>query len=107
MKNLIITIFILLGAKAFAEVPNYSSLGNFVDQEMTSQASYMEDYDHMEVSASDIDSMFYMNFISLKVEGIIGLEVPFFAAFELRPNVVLRWKRKLPEGHVKYKPTTR
>ena len=107
MKTLILTIFFLLGSKAFAEVPKYSALGDFVDQEMSSQANFMDDYNQVEVNVSDVNSPFYMNFISLKVAAIIGLEVPFFASFSLQPSLVLRWKRKLPEGYVKFKPTTR
>ncbi|RLA64657.1 MAG: hypothetical protein DRQ88_10540 [Epsilonproteobacteria bacterium] len=109
MKKLILTIFFLIGPLAlFAEDAKFTSLGDFVHQEMSSQANYVEDYDYKGANISDInDSFFYMNFISLKVEGIVGLAVPFFASFELRPNIVFRWKRKLPEGYVGYKPATK
>ena len=108
MKKLLLVTLLFAGtAVADNNLHRYNSLGEFVNTEMETQTDYMAAYDKMSASELDMNDEWYLNLIRLRVRATIGLEVPLFASFELKPMLELRWKRKLPKGFVKYKPTSR
>jgi len=104
MKILLLALALFAGTAQAFNLPKYKSLGEFVNAEMDTQSNYMSDYENISDSELSMDSSFYLNVIRLRLRALIGLEVPLFASFELRPFLELRWKRKLPKDMVKYKP---
>ncbi|RLA60722.1 MAG: hypothetical protein DRQ88_07485 [Epsilonproteobacteria bacterium] len=104
MKTLLLAFALLVGTAQAANSPKHKSLGEFVNAEMATQSNYMSDYENISDSELLVDSSFYLNVIRLRIKGSVGLEVPLFASFEIRPMLELRWKRKLPKDMVKYKP---
>lgn len=104
MKKLLLAFALFMGTAQANDLPRYNSLGEFVNSEMDTQSKYMSDYENISDSELSMDSSFYLNLIRLRIRGVIGLEVPLFASFELKPMLELRWKRKLPKDMVKYKP---
>ena len=105
MKILLLASLLLAGTAMASD--RYDSIGEFVNTEMETQTEYMGAYDKMSASELEMNDEWYLNLIRLRVRATIGLEVPLFASFELKPFLELRWKRKLPKGFVTFKPTRR
>lgn len=98
MKTLLLTILLITSAQA----ETYSNLGEFVNSEMESQSDSFVGYEAL-LDSDLSNEAFYLNVIRVRVRGTIGLEIPVFASFELKPFLELRWKRKSPEGMTSYK----
>lgn len=106
MKKLLLAFVLLTGTAMANELPSYNSIGEFVNAEMDTQSNYMSEYEGISDNEMTADgSSFYMNLIRVRIRGKIGLEVPLFSSFEIKPMLELRWKRKLPSDMVKYKPS--
>ena len=105
MKKILLALVLSTGIATASELPKYNSIGEFINAEMDTQSHYMADYEGISDDEMTADgSSYYLNLIRLRIRGIIGLEVPLFSSFELKPMLELRWKRKLPTDMVKYKP---
>jgi hypothetical protein len=80
-------------------IPHYSSLAEFVENEATEQSDYVTR------NASDVaqvENAWYFYHVRLRIYGEVGLAVPIFASFTIFPRLEFWWKRKVPKGYMDY-----
>jgi hypothetical protein len=98
-------VFAITGLLAFSPLTfgngdKLRPLSEFISEELEDQKNAFELYSEDEPLI--YRRKWYLNKLRLRIRAKVGLSIPIFASFDIRPFVELHWKRSTPSNYMKY-----